>query len=349
MGETILTTRRRFLSTVSSGAIGSLIAARTGNLEGILDAASVQDRRITFEESLKDEGGRKGLRQKYLEQLVKDSPYGKYINNVVYDHDFSQAIKSATDLERIWNNPRLLEEELNEALFLNDPAYSRLDAKKRSEQRKNYLASSENRNEFNGYLVRRNKPLVEYIKTRSAIVLGSPFGTKTKPTLYVFGDSFEQATLPSLKGPIRVLPSESRILVTLAHEFVHVEDEFNGILDINPAITSKNYLDVHPEVFEFVKEIRGYLKGIETATRLENPNKGYLMTNDFEKLPPAYFLATQALRQYIVGKEQTLIPDKLSFQDKGYVVNQLLEIRKRAPEMLIQPDVNRFSRSFGIQ
>lgn len=344
-------TRREFLRAISVGAADSLITLRKGSLSYMLGKYpySISTyQKITFKQALADRANRNGVRQKYLEQLVSESPYSQYMGYIVYDHDFSQAIRASTDLSRIWNNPRILMEYLNEYLFLNDPSFHNLDANGRSERRNNFLRSNQNKEAFSSYLERKNKLLVIFIKTRNAIILSPSFGIKGKSTLYVFDDNFETVTLYSAKGPIVVQPSESRILAILAHEFVHAEDNFKGITNINPPITSENYLDVHSEVFGFVKEIRGYLSGIEKATQLEAPNKGYLLTNDFAKLPPAYFLAIQALRLYIAEKEKVLIPSNLSFQERMYVISQLNDIKRRASEMIIQSDVARFYRNFGV-
>ena len=304
---------------------------------------------VTFEEALADKENKKGLRQKYLEQLVGNSPYSQYVNRVVYDPDFSQAIKTATDTKRVYGNQELLDYTLNEYLMLNEPTYYGLNSSARMKIRKSFLNSSTNRNSFNDYLTRRNKRFPEFIKKLSAMLHAETFGRKDKPTLYVFGGSFEPVTLYGPKGPIIVPPTESRLLTTLAHEGTHAEDEYGGInLSGVPSVTNANYLGMHPEVFSFVKEIRGYLNGIEKAAQLENPNKIYLVTNNFERLPPAYILDVMSLYRHFVDKDKLIEPAKLSFADRLYVTNQLDQVRKRAPEMLGQPDIRKFFQKFGM-
>ena len=324
------------------------IAAVMPSVPAIINTFS-QDRIVTYQEALNDKENRDGLRQKYLEQLVRNSPYGQYIDRVIYDNDFSQAIKATTDLNTVWNNPKLLSETLSDYLYLKNSSYYSLDSRTKSERRNQFLNSAENRSTFNRYLTERNKGLIEFVKTRSALIDPPQFGIKGKSTLYVFGNSFEPVTLYGPKGQITVRPSETRLYSTVAHEGTHAEDEFKGIKGLGvPAITNSNYLNIHPEVFGFVKEIRGYLNGIEKATQLEMPNKINLLSNNFEKLPPAYLLAVISLHRYIAEKEKILVPQKLSLEDKAYVIDQLLDIKKRAPEMLGQSDVYRFFKNFGV-
>ena len=73
----IILRRRKFLEAVGYGALvpalvppPSLDAARIGSLESILTAAPAQNRRISFEEAQADKENRKGLRQKYIDQVV---------------------------------------------------------------------------------------------------------------------------------------------------------------------------------------------------------------------------------------------------------------------------------------
>ena len=348
--------RRTFLQAAGFGALvpalvppPSLDAAKIGNLEAILTAAPAQNRRISFEEALADRENKKELRQKYLEQLVRNSPYSQYIDGVVYDHDFSQAIKTATDTKRVYGNQELLDYTLNEYLMLNEPTYYGINSSARMNIKKSFLNSITNRNSFNDYLTIKNKRFPEFVKKLRAMLHAETFGRKDKPILYVFGSSFNPITLYGPKGPIIVPPTESRLFTTLAHEGTHTEDEYGGIsLSGVPSVTNANYLDIHPGVFSFVKEIRGYLNGIEKATQLENPNKIYLVTNNFERLPPAYLSAVMSLHQYFVDEGKLIEPAKLSFADRLYVTNQLDQVRKRAPEMIVQQDVRNFFQKFGM-
>ena len=86
------------------------------------------------------------------------------------------------------------------------------------------------------------------------------FGRERKPTLIVFRKAFETTEIKLGNKSFEFPPSEQRLLQTLEHEYFHAEDIYRGI-DLGNGLTidNSNYLDIKPNVREFVMETRAYI------------------------------------------------------------------------------------------
>ncbi|MBI1936402.1 hypothetical protein HYS31_08270 [Candidatus Woesearchaeota archaeon] len=346
--ETILSTRRQFIRKGLASLVGSIPIVN--GLESALNAEPAQvSSRITFEEALADRENKKGLRQKYLEQLVRSSPYSQYFSKVVYDHDRSLALKSNTDLGRILNNPQILEEVLHSYLFLTDVSYIRLDSNAKAHKRKGFLDSKENKDAFIKRLINEKNEMEKFVRTHGAFAMpDGGFGLGAKSTVYVLSSLFEEKhiefDLGYSKMPVTIRPTEARLQSIIVHEGIHAKDDYEGI----PGIRRTDYLNIHPKVASFVKELRGHLGEINAANELELPNKDHMASMNFNLLPPAYLSAVYSIVNYFIENEAVIAPRNISFGDSRHIISQLNDLMKWAPEILAQPTVRNYFKNFGL-
>ncbi len=323
------------------------IVAAVPVLSNIANMLSSNDE-VTYQQALADKENKKGLRQKYLKQLVRNSPYSRFITNVIYDHNREYAPLETSDIPKIKKNPRLIWEIINEYLYTHDSSYQGKSSESKAELRKKFMQSEDNRSNFEQYLKERASRAVTYLSDKFAIVScnDSGFGTHLGSTLYVFGRVFQDITMDGAKGSLNVPPSEKYLKAILEHEFAHAEDNYNGINLQWFKADRNNYLDVHPEILDLVKEARGFLRQFDTIKHYELTEPSRLLSNDIFSLPPDYFQSVYSLATYLSIKSDFLDPKKLSFVDSMIVSNVLGDIRKRIPEIAIIPRSRKFFENF---
>lgn len=179
---------------------------------------------------------------------------------------------------------------------------------------------------------------------------GGKFGKGLKSDLYVFGDLFNTYEVQTQRGILKLQPTETRIKAKLTHEFLHGKHYFEGIkLEDGSSLDSSNYTKIDKYVKEFVKEVGGFIKEINTSMELEKPDLRYLSSTEFEKLPPAYVTSLLSFKNYLIYISEHIRPEKVPFSDLRYVIHQLKQIKRRTPEMEGFDVVKDLYKSFGIK
>ena len=194
--------------------------------------------------------------------------------------------------------------------------------------------------------------LIEELVNAGAVVPTIPerFGRNLRHDLYVFRKTFENYRIKVGDKEIAIVPTEMRFKSELAHEFVHVEDVFKGIvLENGYQINGTNYAKLNEPVKHFVIETRGYIKGIEVSRALEQPNLIYLFKGEVRKLPPAYLSSISSFSLFLQKLEKEIRTETLGMGDFEYIRNQMMQIRVRVPETGVLPVVKRLYIQFRIR
>ncbi|MBI2654935.1 hypothetical protein HYX06_00735 [Candidatus Woesearchaeota archaeon] len=219
--------------------------------------------KITFENALADKDNLKGLRQKYLEQLLAESSYGQYAHSVVYDHDGKVVREAALeDIEKIISTQKLAEYHASNYVRYNYRLFNKSDEEK--EKKKTYLLSPDGEREFRESLADSIGGTVNALAWCRS--LASDIGSKIKPIIYVSGKVFETLEMGVLNLKEKFYLSEDILKAILEHELMHAYDDYSGMdLGNGLKIDSLNVLSLDPKLLNFVFEARAYLHAHEFA------------------------------------------------------------------------------------
>ncbi len=295
----IIMQRRDFLNLWAAPIVTSAVALGT-TLDEKINAHSLTEqnpKRITFDEALADKGNKLGIRQLYINQLVReelgDEAY-KYTDSWTYDHNgasTSVALKRA-HIAEVFSTPKGIEAAVND--YSKDKRFSKLKKAERREAIIKFLGTDEAITEIADAL-REKDDYFDAVGREHAILhfgltLGNSykFDSNSKASIFLYRRLFEPISYTQSGISLTINPSEERIKHTVRHELRHAKHYFGGIpVDENTRINGTNHRSVDKDLLKFIEETAAYKESISDAKKF-NEGAANAFPKEFGGYHPAY-------------------------------------------------------------
>ena len=244
-----------------------------------MNAESVQipARRISFEEARADRENRKGIRQKYIDQVVNEELGDQaqlYIDRFTYDHNGQLALDYSGPF-RVSNlrNPAKIK-PIKDSIWLEFLALARKDTQYKS------LSKLELISIFDRYFEGKLQQFIEneikldrkdklnYISNSYAMSRYSDFGQGKKSRSFIWGRIFDKVEEARSKFG-KDYSGEDLLKMCIHHEYLHAKDIFHGIrFGNNLVLNSSNYDKFKSEEARyFVLETEAHLNEADFAQK----------------------------------------------------------------------------------